>query len=217
MTTPGLPDLATSEDIEARLGRSLNQVESARVDGMLTDGSAIIRSYAREQFVYVEGDQLQVVADAGTITIPKTPVISVDGLEAVSGNPTIPNLPITWYFFDGIQTISVPDPSVSGVINLADWWYNSEWSIQPFLLTWTHGFPVAPPEVVAILCNAIISEISTPTLSASMQSESIGAYNYSMRRRSDHGGLYATLLDFGMDDLLSDFRHRYGTISTRRP
>jgi hypothetical protein len=194
----------------------MNQVEAARVDAMLSDGSAIIRSYAREQFILVTEDQLNVVADAGTITIPKTPVLSVDGVLAVSGNPSIPNLPITWYFFDGIQTITVPDPRVSGIINLADWWYDNEWSIQPFVLSWTHGFPTTPPEVTAILCQAIISELSTPTMSASLQSEAIGAYSYSMRRRATNGGLYATLLDFGMQDLLSDFRHKQGTIQTRR-
>jgi hypothetical protein len=218
VTTPpqALPSLATPEDVVARLGRNLDQVEAARVDSMLADGSAIIRRYAREQFVYVTEDQLQIDGDAGTITLPKVPVISVDEVLAVSGNPTIPNLLITWFFFDGIKTIMVPDPRVSGIINLAAWWYNTEWSIQPFLITWTHGYLSVPPEVVAILCNAISSELSTPTMSASIQSEAIGAYSYSMRRRATYGGLYATLMDFGMEDILADYRHKTGTIATRR-
>jgi hypothetical protein len=211
----GLPSLATPDDIVARLGRNLDQTEAARVDAMLKDGSAIIRRYAREDFVYVSGDLLKVKADAGTITIPKVPVVSVDGLTAESGNPMIPNLLITWYFFDGIDTIMVPDPHVAGIINLAEWWYDTEWSTQPFLLKWTHGYTYVPPEVNGLLCNAIISELSTPTLSATVQSESIGAYSYSMRRRAIGGGLYATLTDFGMQSLLADYRKSTGTIATR--
>jgi hypothetical protein len=217
VTTPPteLPSLATPDDIVARLGRNLNQVEAARIDAMLKDGSAIIRRYARENFVYVEGDELNILADAGTIVIPNVPVVSVDELTAVSGNPFIPDLLITWYFFDGIDTIMVPDPHVAGIINLAEWWYDTEWARQPFLLKWTHGYTTVPPEVLGLLCSAIISELSTPTMSATVQSESIGAYSYSMRRRAIGGGLYATLSDFGMQQILVDYRQMNGTIATR--
>jgi hypothetical protein len=209
----------------ARLGRNLNQVEAMRVDAMLTDGSAIIRRYARESFTYVSEDQIQIDGDAGTITLPKIPVISVDAVLAVSGNPEIPNLLITWYFFDGIRTIMVPDPRVSGIINLAAWWYNTEWSLQPFVVTYTHGYNTVPSEVVAILCNAIISELSTPTMSATVQSEAIGAYSYSMRRnlrgatgagQGAMAGIYAALMDFGMGEVLADYRTKAATIQTRR-
>jgi hypothetical protein len=217
MTTPSavLPSLATPDDIVARLGRNLNQVEAARVDAMLKDGSAIIRRYAREKFIYVTGDTVNLLADAGNITLPKKPVISLDQVLAVSGNPFIPNLLITWYFFDNIDTILVPDPHVAGIINLAEWWYNTTWSRQPFEVIYTHGYNGTPPEVVGLLCTSIISEITTPTMSATIQSETIGAYSYSMRRRAIGGGLYATLLDFGMEDILQDYRKKQGTIVTR--
>jgi hypothetical protein len=225
VTSPpqALPSLATPDDVVARLGRNLNQIEAARVDTMLADGSAIIRRYAREKFIYITGDTINIDGDAGTITLPKVPVISVDSVLAVSGNPQIPNLLITWFFFDGIKTIMVPDPRVSGIINLAAWWYNTEWSIQPFVVTWTHGYMTTPPEVVALLCNAIISELSTPTMSATVQSEAIGAYSYSMRRNirgatasGAMAGIYAALMDFGMAEVLVDYRTRAGTIQTRR-
>jgi hypothetical protein len=217
VTTPptGLPSLATPDDIVARLGRNLNQVEAARVDAMLKDGSGIIRRYAREQFIYVSGDTIYLIADAGNITLPKRPVISLDQVLAKSGNPFIPDLLITWYFFDGIDTVLVPDPHVAGIINLAEWWYNTQWSRQPFQIVYTHGYNFTPPEVTALLCTSIISEITTPTMSATIQSETIGAYSYSMRRRAIGGGLYATLLDFGMEDILQDYRKKQGTIVTR--
>jgi hypothetical protein len=52
-------------------------------------------------------------------------------------------------------------------------------------------------------------------MSATLQSEAIGAYSYSMRRREVGGGIYAALLDFGMKDILARYRRNYGTISTR--
>jgi hypothetical protein len=213
--TGELPNLATPDDIVARLGRNLNQVEAARVDAMLQDGSAIIRRYAREDFVYVTGDVININADAGVIVIPNVPVVSVDQLVAKSGAPFIPDLPVTWFLFDGINLITVPEPYLAGVVNLPEYWYETMWSVQPFILTYTHGYVDVPPEVEGLLCNAIISELSTPTMSATVQSESIGPYSYSMRRRAIGGGLYATLTDFGMTSLLADYRQSTGTIATR--
>jgi len=218
-TPPGafssMPPLATPDDIIARLGRNLNQTEAARVDALLQDGSAIIRRYAREDFLIVNQDVIVVPGDAGIITVPNTPVISIDKLVALSGIIGVSDMEVTWYRFDGIETILVPDPIMSGIINLPEYWYEALWSRQSFELTHTHGYGDTPPEVEGLLCNAIISELSTPTLSATVQSESIGAYSYSMRRRAIGGGLYATLTDFGMQSMLSDYRKSQGTIAVR--
>jgi hypothetical protein len=162
-----------------------------------------------------QNDVINVLADAGVITCPKTPVHAINSVTAVAGNPYVPNLLITWYFFDDINQIMVPDPRVAGIINLAAWWYNNEWSRQPFILDYDWGYASVPPEVEGMLCTSIISELSTPTLSATIQSEAIGAYSYSMRRRSIGGGLYATMVDFGMEELLKDYRQMHGTIATR--
>jgi hypothetical protein len=87
-----------------------------------------------------------------------------------------------------------------------------------------HGYQEVPDDIEGLLCDAIISEISTPTMSATIQSESIGAYSYSMRRSysgSSTGGgamagLYAALRDFGMDEILADYRYSIGSIAVRR-
>lgn len=215
MSDGSLPSLATPDDIVARLGRNLSQVEAARVDAMLQDGSAIIRRSARNSFTYVSQHVVRVIADAGTIIVPNKPVISVDGLVAVSGHSSVPDLTVTWYVFDGIDEILVPEPYVSGIINLPEAWYDTSWSRQPFMLTETYGYTDTPPEVKGLLCSSIISELATPTMSATLQGESIGAYSYSMRRREVGGGIYAALLDFGMKGILEDYRKSQGTIATR--
>lgn len=223
-TASGLPSLATPDDVVARLGRNLNQIEAARVDAMLQDGSAIIRRYARNSFSFAIGDVISVVADTGNIVLPGRPIISVDGVMWKPGLSYIQNMPITWYVFDGVDTITIPGPRHSGVINLPYMWYQTSWYSESFEVTYTHGEQIVPSEVNGLLASAIVSELSTPTQSATIQSESIGAYSYSMRRSYGRGGastagavagIHAALSDFGMESVLADYRQSQGTLAVR--
>jgi hypothetical protein len=218
------PTLATPDDVVARLGRNMNQMEALRVDAMLQDGSAIIRRYARTDFMFHSQDVLNIIADAGVIKLPQKPVVSVDAVTWVAGAPEIPNIPVYWYIFDNIDTITIPEPRHSAIINLPAMWYFIGWYSDTFQVTYTHGLTSVPNEIIGLLCGAIISELSTPTMSATIQSEAIGAYSYTMRRsisRSASGsptpmaGMYAALLDFGMEAILLDYRKTRGTISVK--
>jgi hypothetical protein len=223
--TGSLPSLATPDDIVARLGRNLNQVEALRVDAMLQDGSAIIRRNARNSFTYVAQDTIIVSADDGKFVLPGKPIHSVDSVTALFGLSTIPNIRVTWFVFDGIDTVTIPEPIHSGIINLPYDIFATGWYCYSYETVYTHGETEVPAEIKGMLCSAIISELSTPTMSATLQSESIGAYSYSMRRASrtsstgasgPQAGMYAALIDFGMMDLLSDYRRKQGTIGVRR-
>src|SRR3954452_4519987 len=98
-----LPGLATPDDIVARLGRNLNQIEAARVDAMIMDGSSIIRRHARNTFSFKVGDELVAVADAGVVVLPGKPIQSVDLVIAKSGAPGVPDIPVYWFIFDGVD------------------------------------------------------------------------------------------------------------------
>lgn len=209
-----LPTLATPDDIVDRLGRNLNQVEAARVDALLRDGSAIIRRYCRNDFTYRENDNLIIVADAGELKLPNRPVWSVEKVIWKSGFQGVLDFPISWYVFDGIDKITIPSPYGSGIINLPYMWYLTAWYSDSFEVFYTYGYHDVPNEVTAVLCTAIISELATPTMSATLASESIGAYSYSMRRTSG-AGLNAALIDAGMKTTLNDFRNTEGTIAIR--
>ena len=211
---PTLPPLASPDDIVDRLGRNLNQVEGARIDALLRDGSSIIRRYAREDFVYYSSDTITVVSDGGIIVLPWRPVASIDSVVALSGMPGIPDFPVTWYVFDGIDTITVPGPWQSGIINLPEYWYEYSWFTESYRVTGAHGYVNCPEEVTTVLCTAILSELATPTMSATLASESIGPYSYSMRRTSG-AGLRAALEDAGMKTTLADYRKSQGTIKVR--
>jgi hypothetical protein len=224
ITDGSLPALATPDDIVARIGRNLNQTEAARVDAMLQDGSAIIRRRARNTFMYVASDTITIAASDGIIVLPGRPVYRVISVVARSGNPAVQNIPVTWFIFDGVDTVTIPEPSHSGIINLPTFWYEVAWYSHSYDTVYEHGYHSVPADIKGLLCSAIISELSTPTMSATLQSETIGAYSYSMRRSyggSGSGGgasagLYAALRDYGMDEILGDYRAKAGSIPVRR-
>src|SRR5215469_14772981 len=166
MTSPLLPSLATPDDIVARLGRALNQVEMARVDALLADGSAIIRRYCREDFISYTGDTITVLGDGGIINMETwKPIQAITSVTALSGLAGVPDLPVTWYVFDQISEISLLAPAYSGIINLPEIWYQEEfWWASSFRVVGDHGYPQTPGDVMAVLCTAIISELATPTM-----------------------------------------------------
>lgn len=211
-----LPSLATPDDIAARVGRSLNQLEAARVDGMLQDASAIVRRYCRRDFLYYDSDTITTTADGGIIKLHSwRPIVSIDEIIALSGTPGIQDIPVTWYHFDAVDKITVFNPALSGIINLPEIWYEETfWWGGSFKITGAHGFVDTPPDVVAIVCTAIVSELATPTQSATLMSESVGAYSFAMRRTSG-AGLNAALIDAGMKTALQDYRQSYGTMKVR--
>lgn len=210
-----LPTLASPDDIVDRLGRNLNQVEGARIDALLRDGSALIRRYCRQDFVE-ESNYVDIfVADAGEIRLNNRPVHAVNSVTWKSGNPVLlQDFVISWYVFDGIDKITIPSPYESGIINLPYMWYQTAWYSDSYQVDFDFGYANPPSEAVAVLCTAIISELSTPTMSATLASESIGPYSYSMRRTSG-AGLNAALMDAGMATALKDFRRPAGTIAMR--
>ena len=211
-----LPSLATPDDIAARLGRSLNQVEAGRVESLLADGSAILRRFCRRDFLYYASDTITTTADGGIIKLTSwKPIKSIDQIIALSGTPGIQDIAVTWYHFDAVDKITVFNPSLSGIINLPEIWYEETfWWGGSFQITGAHGFQDVPADVFAVLCNACCSELATPTQSATLMSESVGAYSFSMRRTMG-AGLNAALLDAGMKTALADYRQSYGTLKTR--
>jgi len=211
-----LPSLATPDDIAARLGRNLNQVEGARVQGLLDDGSGILRRYCRRDFLSYTSDTITTTADGGIIKLTSwKPIQSIDTIIALSGTPGIQDIQVTWYHFDAVDKITVFNPSLSGIINLPEIWYEETfWWGGSFKITGAHGFSETPADVMAVLCNAVCSELATPTQSATLMSESVGAYSFSMRRTSG-AGLNAALIDAGMKTALQDYRQSYGTMKVR--
>lgn len=206
----GLAPLASPSDVEARLGRALNQTENARIDALLADGSAHIRRYCMRDFALSTDDVRVLKASHGAIKLPGRPIVSVSQVVAIGGAPGIPDINVFWYVFDGYDEIVVPEPAQSGVINLAEFWYDEQWYNVTFRVKYTHGEADVPDDVVAVLCSAVISMLVAPTMVGGLASETLGTYSYSMHRTAG-SGMLAELTVAGLPSL-APYRPKHGTI-----
>ena len=210
-----LPPLATSADVTARLGRALNPLENARIDALLADGSAFIRRYCRKDFLSHPGDIIDIRAGGGEITIPYRPVQAINSVTWLSGYPGIPNIGVSWYTFDGIDKITIPDPMGSGIINLPEAWYDVGWYSETFRVNVDHGFPEVPDEVISVLATATIAMLTMPSQAGGVIGETVGSYSYRLQRTG--GGISAALKDADLTALDDYKAGKTGTIQMARP
>jgi hypothetical protein len=177
---------------------------------LLADGSAHIRRYCVRDFAQKVDDVRTLRAQRGVIRLPERPVQSVSNVIAIGGAIGVPDMNVFWYVFDGIDELSVPEPLQSGVINLAQIWYDQDWFSNTFRVTYTHGDTEVPDDVVAVLATATISMLVAPTMVGGLASETMGTYSYSMHRTAG-SGMLAELTVAGLPSL-AEYRPKYGTI-----
>jgi hypothetical protein len=203
-----LAPLATSDDIVARLGRDLTPVEAIRVEPLLRDGSALIRRHCRRDFFWHPQGTLKLRGRDSVIKITQRPCSNVTSVIAIGGGFGLPDVPIVWFSFDGIDKIRI-DPG-HGIINLPEIWWTSDMYPQTFNVTLDYGFiDGVPDDVVAVCCNEVIGVLTAPTLAAGMIGETIGPYSYRMERGG--GGQLVALSAAGID-ALKDFRAENDTV-----
>lgn len=202
------PPLATIDDVTERLGRPLTDAETMRANRLLMDASAQIRRYCRKDFLYHENDVLDIQGDGSVIKLPYRPVVTVSSVIAISGRPDIPDIPVSWWIFNGIDEISIAESTASGVVNLPEAWYDYGAYPGTYQVTYSHGYPEVPDEVVMVTANAVIAVLLAPTMAAGVIGETVGAYSYRLERS---GGGLAVALGQSDLDILNDFRDRAGT------
>lgn len=204
----GGPPLATIDDVTARLGRGLTDAETTRVQALLKDASSQIKRYCRKDFAYWPNDVLNIKSDGSVIKLPYKPIISVESVIAISGRPDIPDIPVSWWVFDGVDEISIAESSASGVINLPEAWYDYGAFPGTFQVTYSHGYVEVPDEVVMVCANAVIAVLMAPTMAAGVIGETVGAYSYRLERSG--GGLSVALSEGDLASL-DDYRDKAGT------
>jgi hypothetical protein len=161
-----LEALASVDDLSGRLGRTLTTAESDRVELLLADASATVRSYTGQDLSLVEDDVKRLRVKDGAIRLPQRPVVSVDSVADIDGN----DLDVTWSAGDRIL-LDAP-----GTYAWAD-------------VTYTHGFEEVPGEIVAVVCQIAGRAFGRPPDETGMQSESIGQYSYTVGVAAAAGGL----------------------------
>lgn len=160
--------LATTDDVEDRLGRVLTDDEIVRVDSLLTDVSAMFRAYTGQQFTLAETTERLRVRN-GEIRLPQRPVIDVTAVANVDAAP----VEYTW--------------DSGEVVTLSAGTWLSPWLVEPFRtgnvyvdVTYEHGYETVPEDIVALACQVVARSLGRTPDTTGVTQESIAGYSYSV-------------------------------------
>lgn len=206
---PALPPLATVDDVASRLGRDVTEQEAIRLSPLLADASAQIRRYCRRDFLMHVNETQVLYGHDGEIWLPGRPVLSVQSVQA-DGGGTLPDLPVPWFAFDGVQTIRID--SGAGIINLPEASGDDDSYPGTYKVAYTWGDVEVPDDVVMVAANAALSVLTAPTAAAGVVSEQIGPYSYRLERG---GGGVAVSLSQADIAQLKDYRGGVRTLQAR--
>jgi hypothetical protein len=206
-----LPPLATADDVAARMSRPLADAELPRVAALLQDASAQVRRYCRRDFLLHAGDTQILRGTDSEIQLPDKTTTAVHSVVMIGGGAGLPDFPVTWFTFDGIDRVRI-DPG-RWIINLPEAWSDRD-DVYPgtYRVTRDYGYPVVPDEVIAVVATATIGVLTAPNQAAGLIGETIGPYSYRLERGGGGTGVALTQADLAS---LSDFRNTAGTIQTR--
>lgn len=212
-----MASLATVEDLELRLGTTFTEEQRPRIQQLLNDASALVRSYTRQTFNYVEDEVIILRPIGSTVRLPQTPVISIANIKAISGYPGLPDFTLAAWVFDGIDKIKLWS-DIDQVVNYPQWWYDNA-GANTYQVTYSHGYIGSegesgiPDDIIAVVCGMVIRVVTSPSQVGGMVSERIGQYFYQLQQNQGAAGASVRL---NADDKssLSAYRRSSSTIQT---
>lgn len=206
-----MADLATTGDLEARLGRTLTSTEQTRAAAYLAEASALIRRYTGQVFDAVTDDIVILRPIGKYLVLPQTPVTDVGEVRGIDANGT-PGTPLTGWEWDGVDRIDI---TTVGFFAWDPWW---PWFTGPesFQVLYDHGSVTVGEDVVGVACNMVLRTLLSPSLVEGMTSERIGQYSYQLGQFSGGAasGVSVRLTEADKDALRS-YRPVAGSIQAR--
>lgn len=202
--------LASQADLEARFGRDLTGEEVARVEALLADASALVRSYTGQSFEQVDDETVTLPAVGGRITLPRRPVRGVSRVVAVGGGVALPDFTVSDWVFDGIDTVRIGDGAT--VINLPEAWWDEDGYPGTYQVTYSYGYAEVPPDVVAVVCGMTTRVLQNPS---NLRSETVGSYSvtYSIPATGEALGINLSRYE---RQVLDRYRRRASTVRVTR-
>ncbi|MEV0823847.1 hypothetical protein [Nonomuraea rubra] len=184
--------LATLADVTARLGRELEPEETARVDALISDVSALVQAYTRRTFGRAVNDVITLTSPADQmLELPGGPVHQVMQVS-IDGHP-------------------VTDWSLVQSTLWRRWGWRLHWlDLKPseVTVTYTHGADDVPDDVKTVVCQEVIRLLSgTP----GVQAESVGDVSITY---ADSGGSVG--LSAAAKKALNKYRRKAGSVATKR-
>ncbi len=179
-----MADLITQADITARMG-ALNPSQAARVDALIADASALIRSEC-PALADATDEVVVLRSNAGKLRLPAVgSTTTVTSVELISW-PTDLLLPEGTWLFDGIDTIAV-DVDAAWVVNFPEAWTDDD-GPGTYRVTYSHSWSATPADIVAVAANMVIRVLASPSMVEGLTGENIGQYGYQMSQAAGAAG-----------------------------
>lgn len=159
--------LATPADVVARLGRSFTDTEAQRVDALLVDASAKVRSYTGQQFT--EGTSTVVITpQRGIVTLPQRPVTDVTTIVDNDSNAVT----FTWYAGETVYLYPL-GTEVRLDLNVASP------PVAPVTVTYDHGYAAGsiPEDIIAVVCGVTLRALGRTPLESGVMQQSVAGYS----------------------------------------
>lgn len=153
--------LATSADLEDRLGRSLTSEEAAQVDALLDDVSAAVEVYTGRKFTRATYE-LRTRVKRGRVRLPYRPVHDVADVTDRFGDA------VRWEW-DGLDTVLVDCCQFPGRAPL-----------QVVDITYDGGPDEVPPAILGIVCAIALRALGIDPTEAAITQESVDGYAFTI-------------------------------------
>lgn len=209
-----MPDLATTADLVAELGRALTADEAAKAPGLLASASARIRAYCKREFTTVLNDVVVLRPVGALLRLPNTPVTAVDQVEMIGTAGTADRvMAAAEWAFDGVDTIELWPASYR-----QDWPTVSGTYANAYRVTYDHGAGVVPEFIVSKAVEVVLRHLITPSPVAGLVQERIGnySYQYGQQAGSASPGAAVRLTEADRKDLReAGYRRTASTVQAR--
>ena len=177
-----MPTLAVLADVTARSPRTLTAGEQTRATTLLTDASAAIRKYTRQDFTVVSGDVVTLRPIGTRLRLPQRPVTAVNSVTTI-GWAGVANLvlPAGFWGWDGIDIIEIA-PFSSNVWLSLPTLELGEGLPDTYQVDYDHGDDTVPDDVIAICVGMVLRTIFAPSPTEGLNTERIGQYSYGFQQ-----------------------------------
>ena len=216
-----LTPLAVPADVAPMLGRELSATEIGYATSLIAMGSALVRSYTRQQISAITADTVTLAGNwAQRLVLPQRPVTAVSSIT-ING-VTLDPASYSWDRYGNLYQLtgsSLPDSSgtLTGAVSqlwgpagssFTSYAGGPSWSgpMAVIIVTYDHGYAVTPAEITNEIAGMTAMQIAT---GAGIEKETIGTYSVSYAR-SPSGGLS---LSDSTKKVLDQFRKRASTVS----
>jgi hypothetical protein len=178
-------DLATQDDLKGRLGRDLTAEEEARASALLSDASALVRDFTRQEFTAVVADVIILRPVGSLLRLPQRPVTAVTTVEAVAPDGTS-TAEMSFWSWDGRDKIDLTYATYSADFTDPAW--RDRRQPDTYQVTYDHGDDTIPHIVMATVCAMVLRTLLSPSMTTGMVAERIGAYNYQLQQGAGAAG-----------------------------